>query len=275
MPELPEVEATVQYLRERVEGRTITASHVLWHRSVLPNDPTTFQKDVCGARIKEIFRRGKYVGMSLEASAPLFMFVHLRMSGSLDVIPTDFELAKHDRVSLELDNGKSVRFNDTRKLGRMSLCRNPDEVVGHLGIEPLDPTFESSYLYSLLHSRKGRIKTTLLDQTVIAGLGNIYVDEALWKTRIHPLTPATRLSHDDAKALCAAIRAILTEAIEKLGTDFGDGVVDGGMYRPRAYGRDKRPCHRCKTPIVRIVVGQRGTHICPTCQRKPRKRSAS
>lgn len=275
MPELPEVETTVQYLRERVEGRTITEGHVLWHRTVSPTDPRTFQNEVRGARIASIFRRGKYVGISFKATKPLFMFVHLRMSGSLDVIPTDFELAKHDRVSLELDNGKSIRFNDTRKFGRMTICHNPDDIVGHLGIEPLDPLFDGPYLYALLHRKKRLIKPALLDQTIIAGLGNIYVDEVLWKTKIHPLTSAHQVSLNDATALCAAIRATLQEAIEKLGTDFGDGVVDGGMYRPRVYGREEKPCHRCKTPIIKLVVGQRGTHICPTCQKKPRKRAAA
>lgn len=274
MPELPEVEATVEYLRERVEGRTITASHVLWHRTVLPTDPITFETELRDVRISKVFRRGKYVGISLDAATPLFMFVHLRMSGSLDVIPTEFALAKHDRISLELDNGKSIRFNDTRKFGRMTICRDPNEIVGHLGIEPLDPAFEGKSLHSLLQPKKGHIKPVLLDQTIIAGLGNIYVDEVLWKTRIHPLTPANKLSTNDAKALCSAIRTTLTEAIEKLGTDFGDGVVDGGMYRPRVYGREGKPCHRCKTSIIRIVVAQRGTHVCPACQRKPRKRAA-
>lgn len=273
MPELPEVEATVEYLRERVEGRTITASHVLWHRTVLPTDPNTFEMEVRNVRIAKVFRRGKYVGLALEAATPLFMFIHLRMSGSLDVIPTDFTLAKHDRISLELDNGKSIRFNDTRKFGRMTICRDPDEIVGHLGIEPLDPTFEAHHLHALLSQKKGHIKPVLLDQTVIAGLGNIYVDEVLWKTRTHPLTPANRLSLSDTKDLCSAIRTTLTEAIEKLGTDFGDGVVDGGMYRPRVYGREGKACNRCKTEIIRIVVGQRGTHLCPTCQKKPRKRA--
>jgi formamidopyrimidine-DNA glycosylase len=196
------------------------------------------------------------------------------MSGSLDVIPTQFEIDRHDRVCLELDSGKSIRFNDTRKFGRMTLCEKPDDIVGHLGLEPLEPTFTPEALHDVLSGKAGRIKPVLLDQTVIAGLGNIYVDEVLWKTKVHPLTRASSLTDEQFVKLHKAIRETLAEAIEKLGCDFGDGVVDGGMYKPRVYGREEKRCSRCRDTIARIVVGQRGTHICPTCQRKPRGRGA-
>lgn len=274
MPELPEVQATVDYLRERVEGATITRGNISWARTVSPKDPSTFLNEISGAKISSLFRRGKYVGMRLDTHKPLYLFTHLRMSGSLDVIPTEFEVDRHDRVCLELDSGKSIRFNDTRKFGRMTLCENPDDVVGHLGLEPLDPTCTPTALQRVLSSKSGRIKPVLLDQTVIAGLGNIYVDEVLWKIKVHPLTPASALSDEHLVRLHKAIRDTLQEAIEKLGCDFGDGVVDGGMYKPRVYGREEKKCSRCRDTIVRIVVGQRGTHICPTCQRKPRARRA-
>jgi len=274
MPELPEVQATVDYLRERVEGATITRAHISWARTVLPSEPSTFLRDITGATIHSLFRRGKYVGMRLDSGRPLFLFTHLRMSRSLDVIPTEFELDRHDRVCLELDSGKSIRFNDTRKFGRMTLCEDPDDVVGHLGLEPLDPSCTPEALSSVLSPKAGRIKPVLLDQTVIAGLGNIYVDEVLWKIKVHPLTRTSYLSHEQMIKLHKAIQETLREAIEKLGCDFGDGVVDGGMYKPRVYGRDEKKCSRCRDTIVRIVVGQRGTHICPTCQIKPRGRRA-
>jgi formamidopyrimidine-DNA glycosylase len=272
MPELPEVQATVDYLRERVEGSSILRASVSWARTVLPKEPTTFMKLLEGAKITSLFRRGKYVGMKLETTKPLYLFTHLRMSGSLDVIPTEFDIARHDRVCLELDSGKSIRFNDTRKFGRMSLCENPSEVVGHLGLEPLDTTFTPEALQQALAGRSGKIKPVLLDQTVIAGLGNIYVDEVLWKIKVHPHTSAQKLSESHIVKLHTAIQETLREAIEKLGCDFGDGVVNGGMYKPRVYGREDKKCSRCRTTIVRIVVGQRGTHICPTCQPKPRAR---
>ena len=272
MPELPEVESTVQYLQERVAGRTIVKGSVSWHRTVTPTPVTTFESSVARTRITSIFRRGKYIGMRLEGSTEAYLFTHLRMTGSLDVVPTSFALATHDRVSLDLDNGKSIRFNDTRKFGRMRLCKDPSEAIGHLGPEPLDPSFTPDDLFNRLQTRSTRIKPLLLDQSFIAGLGNIYVDEVLWKTKIHPVTTAKRISSDQARALHTAIQATLREAIEKLGTDFGDGVVYGGMYKPRVYGRTGKRCSRCSSPITRIVVAQRGTHICPTCQRKARKR---
>jgi formamidopyrimidine-DNA glycosylase len=272
MPELPEVQATVDYLRDRVEGATITRASVSWARTVSPKDPTTFLQEISGAKISSLFRRGKYVGMRLDSRQPLYLFTHLRMSGSLDVIPTEFEIDRHDRVCLELDSGKSIRFNDTRKFGRMTLCTDPDEVVGHLGLEPLDPSCTPDAVRMALSGKSGRIKPVLLDQTVIAGLGNIYVDEVLWKIKVHPLTRASSLSDEQLVKLHKAIRDTLQEAISKLGCDFGDGVVDGGMYKPRVYGRDTKRCSRCRDTIVRIVVGQRGTHVCPTCQKPPRTR---
>jgi formamidopyrimidine-DNA glycosylase len=275
MPELPEVQATVDYLRERVEGSSILRASVSWPRTVSPKDPSVFAKELQGAMITSLFRRGKYVGMQLQTTRPLYLFTHLRMSGSLDVIPTEFDVARHDRVCLELDSGKSIRFNDTRKFGRMSLCEDPSEVIGHLGIEPLDSTFTPQALGSALAHRGGKIKPVLLDQTVLAGLGNIYVDEVLWKIKVHPHTPAERLCEVQIAKLHRAIQDTLREAIEKLGCDFGDGVVDGGMYKPRVYGRDNKKCTRCHTTIIRIVVGQRGTHICPSCQIKPRARRKS
>lgn len=274
MPELPEVQATVDYLRERVEGQTIVRGHVSWARTVSPQDPNDFTRSIAGAKIAALFRRGKYVGMRLEGDRALYLFTHLRMSGSLDVIPTDFSIARHDRVCLELDSGKSIRFNDTRKFGRMSLCEDPRDVVGHLGLEPLDDSCTPESLRDALSAKSGRIKPVLLDQSVIAGLGNIYVDEVLWKIKVHPLTPAHRLKEETIRDLHRAIQSTLREAIEKLGCDFGDGVVDGGMYKPRVYGREGKKCSRCRDTIMRLVVGQRGTHICPTCQPQPKRLGA-
>jgi formamidopyrimidine-DNA glycosylase len=275
MPELPEVQATVDYLQERVEGRRIVKGHVSWARTVSPMDPSRFSARIAGCSIESVFRRGKYVGMRLRGEQHLYLFTHLRMSGSLDVVPTDFAVACHDRVCLDLDSGKSIRFNDTRKFGRMSLCEDPDQIVGHLGLEPLEPCFTPESLHQALSRKSGRIKSVLLDQSIIAGLGNIYVDEVLWKIKAHPITQARELSENDTIHLHRAIQETLQEAIDKLGCDFGDGVVDGGMYRPRVYGRDGKKCHRCRDTITRIVVGQRGTHVCPTCQTLRKRRAPS
>jgi formamidopyrimidine-DNA glycosylase len=268
MPELPEVESTVRYLRERVEGLKIIDAHIGWQRTVATQTPSAFKQRMLGFSIDRVFRRGKFVGIESTQGRKQFLFIHLRMSGSLDVVRTDSPIAPHDRVILTLENGKSIRFNDTRKFGRMYLCDNALDIVGKLGVEPLEPSFNASTLYDLLHHRVTRIKPLLLDQTVIAGLGNIYVDESLWKAQIHPLTPAKRISRDRTQLLHRAITETLHEAVNLLGTDFGDGVVQDGMYSPVVYGREDSPCRRCGTMIKKTTVGQRGTHFCPTCQRR-------
>jgi len=270
MPELPEVEATVQYLRDRVEGLKIVSTTILWQRTLSSTKSSHFEHSVSKSTIVKLFRRGKFVGLQLKKGSLLYLFIHLRMSGSLDVVSSSNPIDKHDRVILHLDNGKSIRFNDTRKFGRMYLCSSPEEIVGSLGAEPLSDDFTSEYLFTMLRSKKGRIKPVLLNQRLIAGLGNIYVDESLWRARIHPMSPAHRIPRVKIEALHQSIRDVLGEAVSLLGTDFGDGVVQDGMYSPKVYGRDGSPCSRCGKEIQRIVVGQRGTHVCPTCQPKLR-----
>lgn len=273
MPELPEVESTVRYLRERVAGLSIEGAAVLWARSIANDMAKAFPRQVSGSSIESVFRRGKFVGMTLKGSKDLFLYTHLRMSGSLDVLPASQPIEPHDRVVLYLDNGKTLRFNDTRKFGRMYLTDSPSDVVGRIGVEPLSTDFTVETLESILLSRTAAVKPTLLNQSLIAGLGNIYVDESLWAAHIHPLTPCNRIPREKRAELHAAIVSILSAAVSLLGTDFGDGVVDGGMYAPVVYGRKGEPCNRCKSAIRRIIVGQRGTHLCPTCQRRsPAKR---
>jgi len=267
MPELPEVESTVRYLRERAEGSTIVDAHVSWPRTIATHNPTSFKRNVTGFTIDRVFRRGKFIGIESRRSPNRFIFIHLRMSGSLDVVRSDSPVGAHDRAIFTLENGKSIRFNDTRKFGRVYLCDQESDVVGKLGIEPLDSSFSPELLYELIHRRATRIKPLLLNQTVIAGLGNIYADESLWKAKIHPRMLAKRISKERCVVLHAAITETLREAISLLGTDFGDGVVEGGMYSPVVYAREDTPCQRCKTAIKKTTVGQRGTHFCPCCQR--------
>ena len=268
MPELPEVEATVRYLAERITGEVITDTQLLWERTLATHSPLELKKLLAGASIERAFRRGKFVGLSLSGRGDLYLFIHLRMSGSLDVISSDNPLHHHDRVSIELSSGKSIRFNDTRKFGRIYLYTSLAEIEKKLGIEPLLESFTPQFLYALLQGSRGKIKPLLLDQSFIAGLGNIYVDESLWKAAIHPNTIAHTISMRKVTALHQAIQETLKEAISLLGTDFGDNVVHGGMYRPSVYGREGEPCARCGRAILRIVVGQRGTHICTRCQKE-------
>jgi formamidopyrimidine-DNA glycosylase len=270
MPELPEVESTVRYLQERVTGLTIVNADVHWPRSIATHTPKTFAAGVSGLVIERVFRRGKFIVIAAEAPTSCYLLVHLRMSGSLDVVAQHSPLGSHDRAVLVLSNGKSIRFNDTRKFGRIYLCQDPAVVVGRLGVEPLSDEFTPQRLYQETQRRSTRIKTFLLDQRAIAGLGNIYVDESLWKAKIHPLTPAHNLSLEACSRLHTAIVETLSEAITLAGTDFGDGVVEGGMYQPVVYAQDGEPCKRCDTVIKKTVVNQRGTHFCPKCQRTPR-----
>jgi formamidopyrimidine-DNA glycosylase len=267
MPELPEVEATVRYLRERIAGTTVIGSQIFWQRTVATHSPKGFKAALEGVSLKDVTRRGKFIVVHGCGRQSLFLCIHLRMSGSLDVVAQSSPLSSHDRVAIELDNGKSIRFNDTRKFGRIYLCQDVATVLGKLGVEPLEESFTPALLHQLLQQRSTRIKPLLLDQTVIAGLGNIYVDEALWKSHIHPTTPAHRISLGQCGALHQAIVETLSEAISLSGTDFGDGVVEGGMYSPHVYGREDEPCNRCATAIKKITVAQRGTHLCPRCQR--------
>jgi formamidopyrimidine-DNA glycosylase len=266
MPELPEVETTVRYLRERISDQTIVGSRILWPRTIATHSPKSFSQTLSGLSISKVSRRGKYIEITLGSTRPLHLFIHLRMSGSLDVIAANNEIDTHDRVVLYLGNGKSLRFNDTRKFGRIYLCNNTDLISQKLGVEPLSKDFSPAVLFGLTRAKKARLKGLLLDQSVIAGLGNIYVDESLWKAKIHPCTPACAISLKQCQALHEAITSTLSEAIELAGTDFGDGVVQDGMYSPLVYGCENKPCKRCRTEIQKTRVQQRGTHFCPRCQ---------
>jgi formamidopyrimidine-DNA glycosylase len=266
MPELPEVEATVQYLQERLKGEEICDVKVLWSKTVATGTPEPFRDALVGQVIIRSFRRGKFIGLQIGKNQKLYLFTHLRMSGTLDVISAKNPAHTHDRVIVYFKSGKSLRFNDTRKFGRMYLYDSLDQISALLGIEPLSMAFTPDALSSILKAHSSRVKPLLLNQRLIAGLGNIYVDECLWKAGIHPASLSNRVSPAKAKTLHLAIQETLTEAISLLGTDFGDGVVDGGMYSPRVYGREGKDCHKCGSKIVKIVVGQRGTHLCRKCQ---------
>lgn len=270
MPELPEVESTVVYLRERVANELIHNVEVNWARTVQYPSVNDFKRKLVGCSISAVERRGKYIVFVLESNSqkPCFLFSHLRMTGSFDVVSQDAPKSKHDRILLRLKSGKEIRFNDPRKFGRFYLGSEKDACTSHLGPEPLDSAFTADVLLQILQARSGRMKSVLLDQSAVAGLGNIYVDEVLWASRIHPLLPAKEVTADQTVLLHRSIQKILRKAIESKGTDFGDGVVAYGMYRPKVYGRTGQKCPRCRSLVKRIVVGQRSTHYCAKCQVK-------
>jgi formamidopyrimidine-DNA glycosylase len=290
MPELPEVETLVHRLREPVIGRTIEDVAVYWKRTVARPAPKEFARMLRGYTVQTIDRRAKYLVFTLTphpsaarraahalsaqqeragqyVSMPLFLLIHLKMSGKLSVVDRTEPSAKYDRVVFDLDDGQQLRFNDIRKFGKMWLVADPEMVTGAIGPEPLDRAFTLPKFRELVQSRSGTIKPLLLNQEFLAGVGNIYADESLWLAKIHPLRKADSLTDVEVAALYRSIRKVLRTAIEDEGTDAGDGVIEGD-YQPRVYGRTDKPCYRCHQLIQRIVVRQRGTHFCPQCQPK-------
>jgi formamidopyrimidine-DNA glycosylase len=264
MPELPEVETIARTLRPELIGREIISAHLLWARTLAVPSPAEFNERIIGQSFLEIGRRAKYLNLQLST---FNLFIHLRMSGDLylkdDVDPP----GKHDRLRLGLSDGRVLVFNDTRKFGRIWLVTNADEVTGGLGPEPLDPSFSAQFLYDSLHQRHRQMKPLLLDQGFLAGLGNIYTDEALHLSGVHPLRLSDTISILEAEQLFHAIRTVLQSGIDHNGASF-DWVYRGGSFQNyfRVYNRTGQPCPVCGTPIRRMVVGQRGTHFCPTCQ---------
>jgi formamidopyrimidine-DNA glycosylase len=276
MPELPEVETIARKLRPELVGKSILKADLLWSRTLASPSPAEFHKQIQGQEIQAVGRRAKYFVIQL---SHYHLFVHLRMSGDLYIKEVNTMLEKHDRLILSLvspplppGEGPGVRasklvFNDTRKFGRVWLVRDPHEVVGRLGPEPLSEEFTAQALYESLQSRHRQLKPLLLDQSFLAGLGNIYTDEALHRARLHPLTRSDSVNREQAGALWDAIREVLREGIRLSGASL-DWVYRGGEFQNylRVYDRKGQPCPVCGTAIVRLVIGQRSTHVCPDCQ---------
>jgi formamidopyrimidine-DNA glycosylase len=273
MPELPEVETITRKLRPELVGKSIVKADLLWSRTLATPTPAKFKREIVGQEIKAVGRRAKYFVMEL---SDYHLFVHLRMSGDLYIKEGKTAPEKHDRLILDLTpspspgrRGETTRlvFNDTRKFGRVWLVRDPDEVIGGLGPEPLDDKFTAEVLFENLQSRHRQLKPLLLDQTFLAGMGNIYTDEALHMARLHPLAASDSVNREQAQALWEAIRAVLQEGIRRNGASI-DWVYRGGEFQNyfRVYDRKGQPCPVCGTEIERLVIGQRGTHICPNCQ---------
>jgi formamidopyrimidine-DNA glycosylase len=272
MPELPEVETIKRDLWPRLVGRTITAIKVGWEGCVDRPSLRDFCDQVTGRRVEDVTRRGKFLVLSLSGDRTLL--VHLRMTGSLRIKDPADPWETHARLAFGLDDGRELRFVNVRKFGRLYLVRDPAEVLGELGPEPLDDGFTVDAFRALFEGRRGRIKPLLLDQRFIAGLGNIYVDEALFRARIHPQQIAGSLTSEELGGLYDAIREVLAEGISDQGTTRSDYVrPDGteGTHQERLWvsGKAAEPCPRCGTEIERLVVGGRGTYVCPRCQRAP------
>ncbi|MFQ5341329.1 MAG: bifunctional DNA-formamidopyrimidine glycosylase/DNA-(apurinic or apyrimidinic site) lyase, partial [Anaerolineae bacterium] len=273
MPELPEVENYRRDLQAMLAGRRITGVSVDWPNQVGAPSVEELARRLPGQTIESIGRRGKYLLFRLSGGDTLL--IHLKMSGRLHIEPASAPPDHHAHVVFRLDAGDELRFHDPRKFGRVYLVGGPDEVVGSLGPEPLSEDFSAERFARMLAGRRGRIKPLLLNQTFLAGLGNIYADEALHQAGLHPLRTADTLALDEVARLHTAIQSTLRSAIQQRGTSFDGFYLDArgepGAYqsRLRVYGRAGEPCRRCGTLIERIVVGQRGTHLCPVCQPAP------
>ncbi len=278
MPELPEVETVARLIRSHLVGRTIVDCEVRWARTV-GGRSASFERAVVGARIECVERRAKYLvfELSRESRPAGALLGHLRMTGRMHVEDAAWDPGKFARVRLELDDARAFHFIDVRKFGRLVFTADAQAALAALGPEPLGDTFTSDWLARALHSRSRALKPLLLDQCFVAGLGNIYVDESLFRAKLHPLTNSRRVPRERAEALWREVRATLNEAIEREGSSFDtfyrtpEGNPGGYQDQFKVYGREGQPCRACSTPIRRLVVGQRGTHICPRCQPAPRR----
>ncbi|HSM71722.1 MAG TPA: bifunctional DNA-formamidopyrimidine glycosylase/DNA-(apurinic or apyrimidinic site) lyase [Anaerolineales bacterium] len=264
MPELPEVESIARKLAPHLIGKTIKEAELRWARTLATPSSRKFKQQIRDQKIKDVTRRAKYFVLQL---SDYQLLVHLRMSGDLHVRNGKIKTEKHDRLIIKLSGNKSLVFNDTRKFGRVWLTADPQEILGKLGPEPLERDFTPKRLYESLRKRRRQLKPLLLDQTFLAGLGNIYTDEALHIAKLHPLSTSDSVSQKQSKALHEAIRKVLREGIRRNGASI-DWVYRNGEFQNyfRVYDREGKPCNVCGTPIQKLVVGQRGTHICPNCQ---------
>ncbi len=269
MPELPEVETIRNDLRPLLVSRVITGVRVGWEGCVDRPSVKELSHQVVGSRIDDVGRRGKFLVLRLSSGRALL--VHLRMTGRLLLVDATSPCLAHTRLSLRLDNDQELRFVNVRKFGRLYLVDDPQEVLGDLGPEPLDQDFGVEDFSALFRGRRGMIKPLLLNQRFIAGLGNIYVDEALFKAGLHPQRTADTLTTEELGRLYDAIRDVLRQGIEDKGTSRSDYVRPDGsqgthQQRLRVSGRDGEACPCCGATIERLVAGGRGTYICPRCQ---------
>jgi formamidopyrimidine-DNA glycosylase len=267
MPELPEVETIRAQLAPRLEGRELVRVEILDPRLTRPHDLFEVTEELEGDRVVAVERRGKYILLRLESGRGLL--VHLRMTGSFGFAPVS-----HERAAVELDDGSRLVYRDVRRFGTWLVLEGAEldpYLAAKNGPEPLGPRFTAGWLAAQLARRRAPLKAVLLDQRVVAGLGNIYADEALWRARLSPLRPAASLASEEVRRLHRAIRAALRTGIARQGstlTDYAapDGSPGAMQHEFRVYGRDGLPCPRCRTPIAKTRVGGRGTWHCPRCQ---------
>ncbi len=283
MPELPEVETTARGLRRLIVGRTVVGvSGVDWPRMLPNTSEDRLDALLRGRSVAAVDRRGKYLLLRFERGA--HVAIHRKMTGNLLLRQRGDAAERHTHLTIGLDDGCELRFVDPRKFGRVYAFESQAELeaflAGRLGPEPL-AELDAETLARRLAGRRGRIKSLLLDQTFLAGVGNLYADEALWEAGIHPMRPADSLTSGEIERLAGAIKHVLELAIERRGTSFSDyrdaeGLLGENQDYLNVYGRaasGSRPaqlCPRCGASIERLLVGQRSSHFCPRCQRQGR-----
>lgn len=267
MPELPEVQTVVNNLiAQKLKGVKIIQAQVFWPKTIDGSVPS-FCKQIADQTILQIERKGKFICLILNSYT---LLIHLRMSGKFLLN----KVAKHERVHLHLEDGRILKFIDPRKFGRLYLLKDPQVKLDQLGVDPTTANFTLEHFTALLKKKK-KIKTLLLDQTIIAGIGNIYADEALWLAKIHPETLACDVT--PIRELHKAIKTVLQTAIERHGTSLGSSDSNfhnleqkWGQNVTNVYQRQNLPCHRCDHQISKIRLNGRGTHFCPNCQKTTR-----
>jgi formamidopyrimidine-DNA glycosylase len=277
MPELPEVETVRRSLAGAIIGRRIAGVRIGDFQGVIGDtDPRAFSAALVGAQIEAITRRGKYLSLQLDNGGSLV--IHLRMTGNLVLVDPGTPPLRFEHLAIVLDDGRELRFADQRKFGRVLFLPGGDRAYlrQRLGIEPLAPSFTAARLGAILARRTAPVKSVLLDQSSIAGIGNIYADEALFLARVHPLRPASSLDAHEVRRLHRAIRRVLNAGITHRGTSFShfvDGQGESGENQNflRVYGRGRKagPCPRCGRPLSLLVIGGRSSHLCEHCQPPP------
>ena len=272
MPEMPEVETVRRTLLPLIKGKTIKEVTV-WYPKIITGDAKEFAKQLTGKKIENIERYAKYLLIRL--SDNLTIVSHLRMEGKYRLVKINTKKDKHDHVQIIFSDNSALRYNDVRKFGRMQLIKTGTEKektgISKLGAEPNSAAFTVSYLQNGLARKKKNIKSTLLDQSVVAGLGNIYVDEVLWETKIHPLSQANSIPAKKVAQLHDNINSLIELAIAERGTTVhtyldANGKTGGFQKMLQVYGHKGEPCVRCGTPLEKIKVNGRGTTFCPKCQ---------
>jgi len=275
MPELPEVETIRKTLASLIVGKTIGDVKVFWPKIIRkPLETEQFRLELLGETFREVDRRGKFLIFKLDRVS---LVSHLRMEGKYGLYSKEDPLEKHTHVIFSFTDGTELRYRDVRKFGTMHLFpkgeENREEPLAKLGIEPFSKDFTFDLLEQALAKTERNIKAVLLDQTIVTGLGNIYVDEALYRAKIHPERLANTLKKPEIKRLKKEIVDTLAEAVEKGGStirSYVNSQGEIGMFQLElmAYAQEGKPCRRCGTEIVKIRVAGRGTHICPKCQKK-------